>query len=628
MLVFPANTSLPFPLASPTSPQPTRISPIDLRPPLVFILILLRPTSLGRNPPLESLAVLSQTLGKPLSKRPKADETAIGTLHKSHICGVYRVSMDITSERRFEPLAEDEFRLLLLQPRSSGDIRCTLTTRRLPHSCLDAPSYEALSYEWGTETPVLSIVVDGESVSVRENLWWALHHLRLESGVRMLWIDALCIDQGNISERNRQVARMDQIYTSASTTIAWLGRENTDEFELGIDFIKKRQRHIQRYPWLTWFCCGSRRDLDSFESLCNRTYWTRLWIVQEILLSHHVTIQCGSHQLPWTALVKTFADMQIHRPWAYETPQLSSGPHRLYAAYLQRDEAHQVVKTPRQTPRLPLIELSTMFQNFICADSRDHVFALLGLAKSCCRTATAVDYALSKTEVFASMLLHHMSAHTDLSITHYDLGSNIRMLWGTISSNSAANEPVWKHNGTLPLLNFPHQPETFGTVIWIVSLETLRMSLQTKTFDRPLDSFNHAARPLSISGNAVSSELGDNPLDCPTNPTTPESIIHKFLSTIFVSQGWRPKRSSLNVLEAELKRQIEPEFEPTRLFLTDMGYFGISESSLATGMTLRSGHRHIVDQMTGYTTLWLDSKRCWVLLDPYMKFQELLSLMV
>lgn len=66
--------------------------------------------------------------------------------------------------------------------------------------------YDALSYEWGDSTSTtFSIVVDGVEVSVRENLWWALWYLRQADKVRVMWIDALCIDQNNLKERNHQV---------------------------------------------------------------------------------------------------------------------------------------------------------------------------------------------------------------------------------------------------------------------------------------------------------------------------------------------------------------------------------------------------------------------------------------
>ncbi|MAD83661.1 MAG: hypothetical protein CL912_11935 [Deltaproteobacteria bacterium] len=97
-----------------------------------------------------------------------------------------------------EPCDELEIRLVHLQPRAvEGDkIKCKLTTQNLIGN-----SYEALSYEWGPVLPELLINMDGVEIPVRENLWWALHHLQLDDEPRVLWIDALCINQNNTEDR-------------------------------------------------------------------------------------------------------------------------------------------------------------------------------------------------------------------------------------------------------------------------------------------------------------------------------------------------------------------------------------------------------------------------------------------
>lgn len=100
-----------------------------------------------------------------------------------------------------------QFRLIHLQPRllpTSDEIICSLHLADLDD---EQCQYEALSYEWGDpEKPPMFIELNGEKRSVRENLWWALWNLRDEKDVRILWIDALCIDQDNELEKNHQVS--------------------------------------------------------------------------------------------------------------------------------------------------------------------------------------------------------------------------------------------------------------------------------------------------------------------------------------------------------------------------------------------------------------------------------------
>ena len=120
------------------------------------------------------------------------------------------------------PLSSDRFqtRILELETRSeepeSGIVNCTLRTFDLE----DALEFSALSYCWGDQVPDRIIRVNGEEVLVTPNLESALKHLRRASERRLLWVDAICINQTDVDERNAQVARMHTIYQKAERTIA------------------------------------------------------------------------------------------------------------------------------------------------------------------------------------------------------------------------------------------------------------------------------------------------------------------------------------------------------------------------------------------------------------------------
>ncbi|PVH72885.1 hypothetical protein DL98DRAFT_432380, partial [Cadophora sp. DSE1049] len=116
-----------------------------------------------------------------------------------------------------------QIRIIRLQPRCENEsITCHLYVSDLEdEDC----KYEALSYEWGEATSNQHISLDGKDIGIRENLWWALRHLRAENVERIIWIDALCIDQNNEMEKNHQVSLMGRIYSRASRVVAWLGRE-------------------------------------------------------------------------------------------------------------------------------------------------------------------------------------------------------------------------------------------------------------------------------------------------------------------------------------------------------------------------------------------------------------------
>ena len=83
-------------------------------------------------------------------------------------------------------------------------------------SLQDGPSYEALSYVWGDESVRAPILANGVLTTVTTNLESALRHLRLPDEARVMWVDALCIDQNDMSERNHQVSIMGEIYSCCS----------------------------------------------------------------------------------------------------------------------------------------------------------------------------------------------------------------------------------------------------------------------------------------------------------------------------------------------------------------------------------------------------------------------------
>jgi hypothetical protein len=122
---------------------------------------------------------------------------------------------------------QEEIRVLHLESGSGSSLlKCTL--HRVSLQSVQAPSYEALSYTWGNENDKRAIVVNGYLVDVTFNLYSALCRLRREDGTRVLWIDALCINQTDLDERAQQVRLMRNIYTMCDQTVIWIGEPLED----------------------------------------------------------------------------------------------------------------------------------------------------------------------------------------------------------------------------------------------------------------------------------------------------------------------------------------------------------------------------------------------------------------
>lgn len=148
----------------------------------------------------------------------------------------------LSQERyRYEPLEvhDRHIRLLTLYPscdaiRQSNRIKCSTAQ----HSLNWNPSYESLSYSWGDPNDLNPVPIEfnGYDHYIPKNLYAALDALRYRDRSRVLWIDALCIDQSNAVEKSRQIGMMGSIYESASNVVIWLGAASRDS-ELAMSTI-------------------------------------------------------------------------------------------------------------------------------------------------------------------------------------------------------------------------------------------------------------------------------------------------------------------------------------------------------------------------------------------------------
>ncbi|KAH9208900.1 heterokaryon incompatibility protein-domain-containing protein, partial [Leptodontidium sp. 2 PMI_412] len=129
-----------------------------------------------------------------------------------------------TVEYQYQPLHGDlTFRILTCHPGAYDD-EVSISLAHANFDC-ETPEYEALSYLWGDTKVTVAIQCEGQSLQVTSNLFGALRRIRNEALPRQLWIDAICINQANLSERNKQVLLMSRIYRLALKVLIWIGEE-------------------------------------------------------------------------------------------------------------------------------------------------------------------------------------------------------------------------------------------------------------------------------------------------------------------------------------------------------------------------------------------------------------------
>ncbi|CAN9440695.1 unnamed protein product [Alternaria alternata] len=284
-------------------------------------------------------------------------------------------------------------------------------------------SYVALSYTWGPPDAGKSISIDGKPFEVRENLWNFLNeactrgtftrnttftgedwrnvfpgtYIPEEEQV-YLWIDAICIDQSQVEERNHQVAMMGKIYSWARKVLVWLGQSTwfiADLLRAMHDLdVDENHRLVwktesNRCSWAT-MCWG-------LESLCSIEYWSRLWVVQEYLLAKDVKIWCGAdsvdpEKIKWLVYLE------------YNTPHLAES----YAIQLLQGRKVRNVHAEQLSLKRHLDDFGIRMK---CADVRDRVYGLLALINEKEREKLGIrpDYSLSPSGLFFK-LIHALRA--------------------------------------------------------------------------------------------------------------------------------------------------------------------------------------------------------------------------
>jgi hypothetical protein len=205
----------------------------------------------------------------------------------------------------------DSIRVLELIPGTPGTaLECKLLEVRKSES----PRFEALSYTWGA--PVfpkrITEIEFANFLQITENLFDALQALRLHDSSRVLWIDAVCINQENTTEKNHQVAQMGDIYRDAEIVLVWLGNEDCGN---GVDELERIGRDCELYGFSKIFPFPLRmRDHSAAEHLTklvetcdgaavnaflDREWFERVWIVQEFILANDLILVSGSRSITY-----------------------------------------------------------------------------------------------------------------------------------------------------------------------------------------------------------------------------------------------------------------------------------------------------------------------------------------
>ncbi|KAL8692060.1 MAG: hypothetical protein Q9218_002846 [Villophora microphyllina] len=198
--------------------------------------------------------------------------------------------------------SQESIRLVRILPGSSPEpVRCELV--HVPHSEAD---YVALSYQWGDLMDLQCIELNGCLFNVTKNLHHFLVSAREKVTTKSVWIDAICIDQTNVPERNEQVRRMGQIYSMAGEVWVWLGTLSQIApgtsvaaiFDLLEQTGARDLSQRVRLKLQVWRAEQDQVWLQVLDTILSQGYWSRLWVTQEFLKPRSIAIWIGDDLVP------------------------------------------------------------------------------------------------------------------------------------------------------------------------------------------------------------------------------------------------------------------------------------------------------------------------------------------
>ncbi len=354
----------------------------------------------------------------------------------------HTVEEDLYTDLPFKPL---QLRLLTLLPAQNETYRIECSLENFPM----APGpWESLSYTWGTGTETEEIWINGLDRLVTSNLAAFLRRRRDQTVSVQLWIDAICINQADPKEKEQQVPLMGMIYAASSLLNIWLGPEHNDS-DIAMDELLclGSGSPYEKMPIL------SGRTLKALEALLNRPWWSRVWILQEVLFGAmgiklgRARVWCGSKSVSWINVTVAAVRIQSHKD---DMRQYFPAIENILCLESLRDQAQNLITATNPIVEWEaILDLVTRFRRFQATNPRDKIYALLGMIfKQSGRPSRAIQpsYTSSVKDVFTSFAVDMLQKSSDLRI--------LRQCSSAMIEGLPSWAPDWScHTSTLPLPN-------------------------------------------------------------------------------------------------------------------------------------------------------------------------------
>jgi hypothetical protein len=200
----------------------------------------------------------------------------------------------------YQPLPSGAIRVLYIIPGDTTRIQAKLEILKLQKGFF-RPAYNALSYCWGEATSTHDISIGNAILRVRSNLHRALLRIRQNAYRLPIWVDAICINQEDESEKVKQIRLMPQIYSTAKCVIIWLGEESTCT-KPAAELLKRVERVRQVLSDGFKLTPLSPDAQQGIGEMLTSPWFSRLWVFQEAIKARRKFVLCGSYSIDFEAL--------------------------------------------------------------------------------------------------------------------------------------------------------------------------------------------------------------------------------------------------------------------------------------------------------------------------------------
>lgn len=423
-----------------------------------------------------------------------------------------------SSSSLYHPLPfTNSIRLLRLHPgKPSAPIEITFEVVPLDDTL---PAYESLSYVWKLKEGHKSITINGhQKDDVGTNLFEALHQLRQAGKSRLLWVDALSINQDDEAEKAQQVKNMHHVYMRAEKVIVWLG---TDEQGFAPDAFmvlcalanmqdedeesgKAGYEAVDEWDGMVVKQLCEVPDLDhpiwmSVFVFITNTWFLRMWVLQEIVLARQARFVWGSASLDWdifsAAVHAIRADARLHANLECR--------HLQNAFLMDHLRSEQMAGHGRRN--YPFLHLLDVARSLEVTDPRDKVYGLLGFPTRDASLETGLfivpDYSLSTAEVYADVAKKLLEKDGNLNVLSYVVqgsagaGNHDLPSWvpdwtcrDVVYPLTGLKEENWHHAGTAKSMDMLPVEDTKRLCLRGAVVDTVRSVGERSIFTKLLDS--------------------------------------------------------------------------------------------------------------------------------------------